>query len=1652
MANYWKKKLDELNQSNGNSTSKSTTKEATSATKSDYWKNKLTELEKAEDIAPVKTTTAEFSNYFGTDRKAAREYAKANKGSDAHYMASNGDIVRLYTDTKKSPLESRFGVTIGDGLAFEVVRENEDSAEDNRKWFQAPAFDDGYDFGDVTKTILGTAGDATLGVGKGFLGAAEGIADLIGYGVAGAADWLGFDGYAADVRERTEKNLYGDFIDNVRDDIGVNDYSVLGDKADMIPEAIGQIGLMWATAGVGAAAGLGSVGTAAVSTGTMFTSSMGNGMSEAYQNGATDNEAFSYGLTVGVIDAISERLFAGLGKSVGNVMGKPISSLDDQVAKKIGDSITKKFGTGKSAHAFKTLAEGATKSMFEGGEELVAGIGSAFAKKLTYMSDEEVGELLEDESLLEQFIVSTLASGIMQGGDVKTAIKTDTDLVTGLNYDEQAVVDKVIEKRIAEAEKKGDLTAKDKTKIRDEVMEDLADGGISIDDIEATLGGDAYTQWKDSADKHDALQSEYDAIKNEYDELYNMKSGDKSDAQADHQAELKKRLEEMKAQLGDTTERDTLRKHLNDQVFGKVSNSRLVEAYNESGRRKQPFSVDLSQYDGKTKEILQGIMDKGIVNNSNKAHKFWEYAAKVAADKGFDITATTTEEIIAMETEKRGAEWVEQHLKGKTPNAYKMPDGSIAINVKSLEGRRFLLGHEITHTMEGAGNYGTLKDLLFAYEKNKTSDEAFEARLKEIAEKYDGINEDAEGELLADLVGEYLYSDSQFIEHLSAQNRNLFQKIWDEIKYLYNMATAGSQEARDLERIKREFEKAYRAETKNTAKDGGVKYHIGVDANGNKFVDVTEDIFDANDGESVARTIQKVIAKKFNNRIKANGQTFQINKTTNDEFRRSESATELLESAPQVYNDKLKTIANADEILATAKNWIGEKTKHNRKDDIVEFGRGNVMYRVNGNGYIADVLVGIRKNGSAVLYDLVNIYETKIAEGPVTVASNNNSQRRQGTSAGDIIAENSEKSSENSDIRYSLTEYTADEKKAHNDAAIDYFGKTYSWNETGYLLLNGTRLDFSGKHEGASGGYRTVDHRDISNALGDDYGGDSYSGALVQFMSEGNIRIIPEMGGINLSVMPTEAQEKALAGYIQLHRGEVVLDIDDANGYTVASVEYPIGTRSGKVLGDIRAYFEDGTKPEMSNAYSLTKEGEHHRYARGDGAMSELAYAPVKETVQDIAPVKETAADAPIVEEATPTQVYDRNTPIQTVEERTAAKLQNTEAELAKNNQLRQDSWVSFDEEIASLQAEYESKKNKDTKVANTILRRIERLRTMQSNVDADYAKRISDLAERVNKMNSPVYKRAEQRKSKQEEYTTEMENLVGDTSTWVDKKLGLSYKTNTLRRNLRDVVRDANGNRDIQKADAIYDELQGKYAHNEAALNKEATRIKQPYAEMKITKAEDAYIQMLGELRHNPDTTLTEEAVTDYYNKHKNNIDKAKVDKAIADARETYDSLLIRVNEVLKEQGMKEIPYRQGYFPHFTDPKQGFLAKLFNWKTKDFEIPTDIAGLTEQFNPNRSWQSFNKERKSDTTDYSFTKGMDTYVQGALDWIYHIEDIQKRRAFENHIRYIHSDEGIKERINNIRKNEEYDADEMQEQIDLVYKEAGNPLNNFVTDL
>ena len=60
----------------------------------------------------------------------------------------------------------------------------------------------------------------------------------------------------------------------------------------------------------------------------------------------------------------------------------------------------------------KALAEYFVKTGAEGLEEVASGLGSAIAKKLTYMNEEDLGTLIKDENLFEQFYMGALTSAI----------------------------------------------------------------------------------------------------------------------------------------------------------------------------------------------------------------------------------------------------------------------------------------------------------------------------------------------------------------------------------------------------------------------------------------------------------------------------------------------------------------------------------------------------------------------------------------------------------------------------------------------------------------------------------------------------------------------------------------------------------------------------------------------------------------------------------------------------------------------------------------------------------------------------------------------------------------------------------------------------------------------------------------------------------------------------------------------------------------------------------------------------------------------------------------------------------------------------------------------------------------------------------------
>ena len=659
--------------------------------------------------------------------------------------------------------------------------------ESGLDFFQKGAFEDGFDWSDIPKTILGTVGDVGINALKGVAGIGEGIADLIVYGIASGVEASGDIGRAKTIRKTASESAVDDLLKKPTDFL--DQYSVLGRTSDSIAQGIGQVGAIMATGGLGAAAGLGSAGVTALTTGVMGVSGMGSGMSEAYKGGATDEEAWLYGTISGAADALTELMFGGLGKAVNAVgFSKGLSSADDMLAKKVSGLFKKQIA--------KNFAEYGIKAGAEGFEEVVAGVAQAVGKKMTYMSDAELSEILQDENLLEQFVVGAVTSGIAQAPSLHTANKAKADFITGMTENDQAVVKKEVENRISEMEKDGKkLTSKEKADIQAKVEEALERGEISLDTIEEVLGGDDFTALQDTVTKENEALAE----------LAELYEGE----------ELQRHAESL---LQDS-KRGELQKKLRESVFDKVKDSRLGESYREDARYRMKFDADLNQYGEKERTIVQKAIDSGVLNNSRKTHEFVDFVAKVSSYSGIDFDFTSNQKL-------KETGFV---FDGNTTNGFYDPNtNKVVINSQSKKYLHSLVGHEVTHALEGSGLYDTLQDIAFEYAKSTGE---YKTRLKAAHDMYsnktgytgqDGLAK-IKKEAVADMIGDYLFTDSKFVNHLSVNNPNVFQKIYGEIKHLLKLATAGSQQARQLEQLKYTFEKALREGSKGK---GDTKYHI----------------------------------------------------------------------------------------------------------------------------------------------------------------------------------------------------------------------------------------------------------------------------------------------------------------------------------------------------------------------------------------------------------------------------------------------------------------------------------------------------------------------------------------------------------------------------------------------------------------------------------------------------------------------------------------------------------------------------------------------------------------------------------------------------------------------------------------------------------
>lgn len=333
------------------------------------------------------------------------------------------EIKKENDEKEKKDIEQKYNVVGG----LKLAKSSTNSKSENKTWYKnvvkgSNLFDDGYDFGDITRTTLNTATNVGANLLKGVSNIGDAVAKTIVGGIATGADILGYDNYADKlknrlagkdevVNERLKNYTPSGLLQKASDATKSN--SVVGDTTRDVAQGVGYYAGMLAGQSVGIPWQV-----------TSGVTSVGSELPEAYAEGATNAQAWlSAGISAGA-EIGSEYIFGGI-KLPGT--GKTTETILNKTTNKIKNK------------ALKYITQAGINILGEGAEEVISGIGSALGKQLTYMSDKELNEIYSNEDKLQDFIMGTLVSAVTIGANPTTYqnIKTGRSLINGLTVDEK---------------------------------------------------------------------------------------------------------------------------------------------------------------------------------------------------------------------------------------------------------------------------------------------------------------------------------------------------------------------------------------------------------------------------------------------------------------------------------------------------------------------------------------------------------------------------------------------------------------------------------------------------------------------------------------------------------------------------------------------------------------------------------------------------------------------------------------------------------------------------------------------------------------------------------------------------------------------------------------------------------------------------------------------------------------------------------------------------------------------------------------------------------------------------------------------------------------------------------------------------------------
>ena len=980
---------------------------------------------------------------------------------------------------------------------------------------------------------LSTIGDIAANVITGAVKGLEGIYDL-GAGIVGAVGGIFSDDFQDDVQKHIAYDWTSENIGDPMQEWFKYSYTKDGGIIEGVASGVGQmlpaVAITIATGGAGAGSMVSTVGQIA-SLAYTGVSAAGNATESAYKDGASYYGGLGYGVASGAVEVATEKLFGGATKSV---FGKGM--LDD-VGKSIADT------------GIKRVAKNAIE---EGLEEVVAEVANP-ALKAIYKGKDAFSEYGDGEywkgvgkagaigSLTALAYSGTVGYGLAKRG--KGYVGSEADINDSLHEIE------------GQKKKANNLFADDR--LSDEnaarITQNLQG---NYQNIEKTLKK-ATPEKRANLIKKFSLESAFEADGT-------IKADFASTLDFTKQAEA---ITENGANGSENAVASLDRRYINPDLIGQDTKVNETLAVATEGLRQ----AYMKEHNATHEQAVEAVKDitafKGELSDKGKASysKFKKGLNYLNGVSGHTVNMVVVDE--------HGS------FNGN------ISDDTIYIGADTFENDSWaeVLVHEYTHFAEGTKEYAKLVHYL--RENQELSAKAvkdvfgkgYGFTVEEIEKLYDKFEKGEklterelqtltvyESELGAHLT-ENLLGNESFIDRLVGKETKLAEKVLNKIADLKKMfERIGNAEARAEYKQIKKAEKLYLG----AVEKAGYAY-----INRKIVASRRREEIDASEEIQYNRKYFKFLHKNFPTEKESGSEAHRLAIWWTRQPDVQTGDRTLISM-----NDRWYLVERFDDADNNyqVEEYITKAEFEKVFKEIQEYGRSGKVKSVSGS---VDFIDKLNKQG----YSLEGRKSSSLGYATQFGREDNQIQRvdkkqvergERTSNDGDGDSSGGGANKQGQPISFSL-------KESVEKDVLAYYGSTYRWAETGYIFKDGTRLDLSGRRDGASGGRRTVDHRDIFDVYEDINGGE----AMIEFMSRGNIRVSPENPGINLQVEPTAEQYRLIQDMVERlgwKEEYFSVDFDDSNGDTVESLTYEGKVSARKVVADIKYYFKEGKLPYQS--------------------------------------------------------------------------------------------------------------------------------------------------------------------------------------------------------------------------------------------------------------------------------------------------------------------------------------------------------------------------------------------------------------------------------------------------------------------------------------